>query len=150
MSIRRHFPDLPPVWAAGFFAVQIGLGWALPLIRFGDWAWPLGWLLLGAGLALAGWSSVWFWRKKTTIEPHETPGTLIVEGPFRLNRNPIYTAMAICLVGTGFLVGALSAVLLVALFPPVITRRFIRAEELALRAAFGPEAERYMARTRRW
>nr|WP_286174071.1 isoprenylcysteine carboxylmethyltransferase family protein [Rhodobacter sp. NTK016B] len=141
---------MPPVWAAGTFALQIILSWAAPLVRFGGWAWPLGWLLLGGGLALAGWSAFWFWRKKTSIEPHETPSTLIVEGPYRLNRNPIYTAMAICLLGTGLLVNALSALVLVVLFPPLITRRFIRHEEQSLHDAFGPEAERYMARTRRW
>ena len=150
MSIRRDFPDLPPVWAAG----TLGLQWAatewVPLVRLGRLADGLGWVSVVAGLALAVWAALWFRRKRTTIEPRETPSTLIVEGPFRINRNPIYAGMALVLLGAGLVLGALSAVLLAIAFPIVVTRRFILGEEDALRAAFGEEADAYLARTRRW
>ncbi|GAB1378554.1 methyltransferase family protein [Pararhodobacter aggregans] len=150
MSHLRGFPDLPPVWAFGVFLLQGLLARLLPLAGLGGWAWPLGWVLLAAGLGLAGWAALWFWRKRTAIEPRRVPKALIVEGPYRLNRNPIYTGMALALLGTGFLWGTLSALLVVALFPPLITHRFIRAEEQALLDTFGAEAERYSAATRRW
>ncbi|REC94650.1 methyltransferase family protein [Kushneria indalinina] len=107
-------------------------------------------LLAGMGLALAGWAILWFVRRRTPIEPHETPTCLIVEGPFRLNRNPIYSAMTLLLLALALWNGALSALLTVGLFPWVITRRFIHHEERALRDVFGAQAERYFARTRRW
>ena len=97
-----------------------------------------------------GWSAWWFWRKKTTIEPHHTPTALIVEGPYRLSRNPIYLALLVLLVGYVLRLGSLSPVLLPLLFFWVLTRRFIEPEEEALRRAFGDEAEAYLARTRRW
>ena len=37
-----------------------------------------------------------------------------------------------------------------AVFVGLITRRFIRPEEARLRVGFGPAAEAFMARTRRW
>ena len=151
MSIRRDFPDLPPVWAAGTAAAQWALSRWLPVGRLNpEWADPLGWAALAAGLALIAWAALWFRHHRTSIEPGDVPTALIVEGPFRLNRNPIYTGMTLCLIGTGVLSGALGAVLLAAAFPALITVRFVRAEEATLRTAFGPEADSYIARSRRW
>ncbi|MCB1389401.1 MAG: isoprenylcysteine carboxylmethyltransferase family protein [Rhodobacteraceae bacterium] len=150
MSHLRGFPDLPPVWAFGVFLMQLLLSRFLPLAELGGWARTAGWLLLAAGFGLAGWAAFWFWRKRTRIEPRQVPRALIVEGPYRVNRNPIYTGMLLSLVGTGLLSGALSALLLAAVFPPIVTARFIRGEEDGLRTTFGAEAERYIARTRRW
>ncbi len=151
MSIRRDFPDLPPVWAAGTLAAQWMVAEWLPLLDFdGGWVDAIGWLFVAAGLGLAVWAAIWFARKRTTIEPREEPTTLIVEGPFRVNRNPIYTGMALVLLGTGVILGALSAFALAFAFPVIITRRFILGEEAALRGAFGAEADAYIATTRRW
>ena len=151
MSVTRDFPDLPPVWALGFAAGQGVLAALLPLVQFDPgWATPIGWTLIALGFGLVVWSAWWFRRKRTTIEPRERPTALIVEGPYRINRNPIYTGMAVALVGIGFMLGALSAVLPALTFPFVIGRRFVRGEEAVLRKAFGAEAEHYFAATRRW
>ena len=148
MSVRQGFPDIPPVWALGVAAAQWAAAALLPVLRF-ELEW-LGWALVLAGLALGVWAAVWFRRKRTSIEPRDVPRALIVEGPFRVNRNPIYTGFALILLGWGVLLGALSAALLSAAFPLAIDRRFVRGEEAALRAAFGSEADRYIAATRRW
>ena len=148
MSVRRDFPDIPPIWALGVATLQWLAALLVPLWRF-EAGW-LGGLLALTGLALGVWAGLWFARKRTTIEPRDTPTTLIVEGPFRINRNPIYTGGALMLLGWGIWLGALSAVFLAFAFPPVITRRFIRGEEADLRAAFGAEADTYIAATRRW
>ena len=116
----------------------------------GAWADALGWLLVAGGLALIGWAALWFRRKRTSIEPREVPRALIVEGPYRVNRNPIYAGMALILLGAGLVLGALSSVVLAFAFPFIITRRFVIGEEAALREAFGAEADAYIARTRRW
>ncbi|MEM7710848.1 MAG: isoprenylcysteine carboxylmethyltransferase family protein [Pseudomonadota bacterium] len=148
MSLRRDFPDLPPIWALGLLTAQVLLTAYLPLQRF---SLPIvGWVVFAIGLALAVWAAWWFWRKRTTIEPRDAPTTLIVEGPFRLNRNPIYSGAALCLLGAGIILGSLSALLMVPLFCWIVSRRFILEEEATLRAAFGEEADRYIAATRRW
>ncbi|UWQ20340.1 isoprenylcysteine carboxylmethyltransferase family protein [Jannaschia sp. W003] len=151
MSHLHGFPDLPPVWAAGTALAQWAASAVVPLVRV-DAAWldALGGALALAGLALAAWSAWWFRHKRTPIMPRERPTALIVEGPYRVNRNPIYSAMALVLLGLAAMFGTLAALLLAGAFVAVITQRFVRGEEAALRAAFGPEAERYFARTRRW
>ncbi len=148
MSKRRFTPDLPPVWLAGHMAIAWALARWLPLWRFD--AGPVGRLIIVLGVAIILWSAWWFWRKRTPIEPRHTPKALIVEGPYRLNRNPIYTGLVIILAGWALGLGAISALLTVPILPLVLTRRFIAPEEAALRAVFGAEAERYLARSRRW
>ena len=145
-----RFPDLPPVWFVGHLVASYVLG----LIPFGDISGEgsilMGRAIIVLGIMLIGWSAWWFWRKKTTIEPGHTPTTLIVEGPYRINRNPIYTGMLLVLVGFAITEGTVLALLPCITFPMIITSRFVEGEEDALREAFGEEAESYIARTRRW
>ena len=150
-TLRHNFPDLPPIWAAGFALAAVIAGQLLPPGPF-DHAAPriLGLILIAAGLLLAAWAALWFRRKRTSIEPREVPRQLIVEGPFRINRNPIYTGMALVIFGAALLWGSWISLIIAALFPPLITARFIQGEEDTLRRAFGSEAETYIARTRRW
>lgn len=151
MAMRDKFPDLPPIWATGFFVAEWVAASVLPIVTFGaPVAAALGAIFALAGFGIAIWAAVWFGRKKTAIEPGDTPTSLIVEGPFRINRNPIYTGMALVLFGVALWLGSLSSVLIALIFPLVITSRFIRDEEAALRKAFGADAERYFAKTRRW
>ncbi|MEM8869990.1 MAG: methyltransferase [Pseudomonadota bacterium] len=141
-------PDMPPVWLALFALVAWALGRFVPVVTF-DVA-IVGRIAIWLGIAIIVWSAFWFWRKKTPIEPGHAPKALIVEGPYRINRNPIYTGLAIILLGFALNQGALSALLPALLFPLLITRRFILAEEAMLREGFGAEAECYIGRTRRW
>ena len=91
-----------------------------------------------------------FLRHRTPIEPHHTPNALISTGPFAITRNPIYVAMALMLAGWALWSGVVLGLVLVPLFRWIITRRFILDEEARLRAAFGPDADAYIANTRRW
>lgn len=147
----KGFPDLPPLWLLLFLSAA----WGLKALAFGPVleAAPLrllGGSCAGAGLAVIAWSLWWFWRKGTTVEPHHTPTKLIVEGPYRLSRNPIYLGMALILLGAVLWWGALLGLGLVVGYVLLIQLRFVRREEAALRAGFGPEAERYLSQTRPW
>lgn len=147
----KGFPDLPPIWLAGFCVVAWALATYLPLVAgFGPIFRLAGIVMVVAGLGIVIWSALWFLRKKTTIEPHHAPSTLITEGPFKYSRNPIYLAMVVMLTGYVLWLGALSPVLLPGLFISILTLRFILPEEDRLVDAFGPEAKRYMQVTRRW
>jgi protein-S-isoprenylcysteine O-methyltransferase Ste14 len=147
----KGFPDLPPVWLLGFMAAAWAIDRGLPLVEaFGPVYRAAGGLLMLAALALIAWSALWFWRKKTTIEPHHTPTALIVEGPYRLSRNPIYLALLALLAGYVLRLGSLGPVILPFAYYIVLTRRFIEPEEAGLRRLFGAEAHAYLENTRRW
>jgi protein-S-isoprenylcysteine O-methyltransferase Ste14 len=143
----KGFPDLPPVWAAGAAAASWALARVAPLAT---WPGGAGYVFMAAGLILIAWSALWFQRKRTPIMPHEEPRALIVEGPFRINRNPIYTGLVLIVAGFAVWLGALSGLLPALALPLVIHRRFVLKEEAALRRAFGAEAEAYFRATRRW
>lgn len=147
----KGFPDLPPVWLAGFMALAWVIDRGMPLVEmFGPVYRALGALLILVALVLIGWSAFWFWRKKTTIEPYHTPTALIVEGPYRLSRNPIYLGLLAILTGYVLWLGSLAPVILPFAFYWVLTSRFIEPEEAGLRRIFGAEAHAYLERTRRW
>jgi protein-S-isoprenylcysteine O-methyltransferase Ste14 len=141
--------DLPPVWLAFFAALAWALSWIGPLYSFGPRPVTAG-LCIVAGVVLIGWSISLFVGRATPMEPRKTPSALLSTGPYRVNRNPVYTGLALLLLAFGLWLGALSAALMAGAFVIVIDRRFVRGEEAALRKAFGPAAEAYLARTRRW
>jgi protein-S-isoprenylcysteine O-methyltransferase Ste14 len=121
----------------------------LPVVTFNlpDW---VGWLICAAGFSWAFAAGALFMARKTPVEPRRNPTVLLVEGPFRVNRNPIYTGMTIVLVGWACVLGAASAFVPALLFPLLITWRFVLGEERRLIATFGHDAEAYLSRTRWW
>ncbi|MCC5992454.1 MAG: isoprenylcysteine carboxylmethyltransferase family protein [Rhodobacteraceae bacterium] len=142
--------DYPPVWLAGtILLVWLETRLVGPLLPFAP-VQGAGTALLLLGLALLGGAALSFWRARSTIIPHQTPGVLITSGLFRLSRNPIYLGDALILAGMSLRWGAVTGLVLLPAFLWVLTKRFIEPEEQRLRAAFGPEADAYFARTRRW
>ena len=151
IAMKSSAYDMPPVWTLEAAVVAWVLGRYLPVWDFsGIIPGLLGWLVMAGGVGLVFWSASWFRRKQTTINPKLEPTSLIVEGPYRFSRNPIYLGMAIFLAGWALWIGALSALAVPFVFTRIITRRFILREEEALRAQFGQEAEDFLANTRRW
>ena len=109
-----------------------------------------GWLLIGGGLCVALYVDLTFKRRGTTILPFREASTLVVEGPFRYSRNPIYAGMAAALVGLGITLGKPLPLLVVPVFIWLIQRHFIRQEEAELEATFGDDYRSYRKRVRRW
>ena len=147
----KGFPDLPPIWWLGSIALIYAQTWLLP-----SWLFPgplfdmLSWIFLALALSLIAGSAVWFWRKRTPIEPHHTPKNLIVEGPYRLSRNPIYLSLVLLTCASALGHGSPFGIGVAALLWWVLDRRFAAREEALLLRTFGAEAEAYLARTRRW
>lgn len=146
----KGFPDLPPIWLLGTMALSWGLARLLPAPSPGAVGLWLGAGIIVAGLALIAWSGLWFLRKRTPIEPHHAPKALIVEGPYRVSRNPIYLALVAIALGYALRQENILALLPVPVLLVILDRRFASAEESGLRAAFGAQAETYLRTTRRW
>ena len=140
--------DLPPVWALFTAASAWVLALLIPVLRFHIPLLP--WVIMAAGLALVAWSAVHFFQNQTPIEPGKTPKVLLNKGPFRINRNPVYTGMTLILIGFALNLGAVTAFFPIVTFPMLLTKRFILGEEARLRQAFGEEAKNYISTTRRW
>src|SRR5205809_6985955 len=143
----------PPLLYAGGFAVGYGAHRLLP-IRL--WPQPtmlesvLGWGLLVAGVLLVASAAYLFRRAGTRPTPTKPTSALVIWGPCRFTRNPMYVGMAALYVGGTLL---LSDPWPLAFLPVVITlvqRRVIAREEAYLERRFGDEYRTYKARVRRW
>src|SRR5262249_49331530 len=67
-------------------------------------------------------SAAWlFARRRTTLVPHRTSSELVIEGPFRFTRNPMYVTLIAIYVAVTLWTGA-SAALALLLLPLVVTR----------------------------
>jgi protein-S-isoprenylcysteine O-methyltransferase Ste14 len=123
---------------------------------------PLTWLLsiraaevLGAfffalGLIVVLISIATFVAAKTTPVPYRRPAALVIRGPYRLSRNPMYVGVTLIYLGVAAVRRVLWPVLLLPIPLALLNTFVIPQEESALRAAFGAAYERYCARVRRW
>lgn len=116
---------------------------------------PGPWNLLGgapivAGVALHTATSRLFALRGTTRAALGEPSVLVVDGPFRWTRNPMYLAGVVILLGSACVLGSVTPFLVAPLFAGVVQIRFIRVEERMLEERFGEEYQAYRARVRRW
>ena len=110
----------------------------------------LGPVLIVLGFASADSALLNLWRVHTDIMTRNPTTSLVVKGPYRISRNPIYLGMTMIYGGIAVLTNALSALLLLPAVVLMIQRGAIAPEEQYLERRFGGEYLRYKARVRRW
>ena len=112
---------------------------------------PIGWLPLAAGVALMLWCWMDFARRgRGTPAPYDPPTRLVVGGPYRAVRNPMYVAGIVFLLGLAVVTGAPGLVAYAGGFW-LLTALFVAGyEEPALRRRFGAEYEDYRRAVPGW
>jgi protein-S-isoprenylcysteine O-methyltransferase Ste14 len=109
-----------------------------------------GFVFVGVGIAVA-FSAVGIFRKtKTTTVPHETPTTLVISGPYRFTRNPMYVALTLVYLGVAGTRNEIWPVIVLPLLLAYINFLVIPVEEKNLRSVFGDEYQKYGERVGRW
>jgi protein-S-isoprenylcysteine O-methyltransferase Ste14 len=111
-----------------------------------------GLLLMAGGAALYVATAFWGFalRGRGTPAPIDPPKTLVVEGPYRVVRNPMYSAVASVVMGEALLFQSVAlGELAVALFAGAMVF-VLFYEEPALRRKFGAEYEAYCRQVPRW
>ena len=103
-----------------------------------------------AGIALVLWAAGLFRRAGTPIKPFESSSELVLTGPYRFTRNPMYLGLTVILLGTGVLLGSATPFLVVPVFLLLLDRLFVRHEEAMLAGRFGEAYEAFRRRVRRW
>jgi len=135
-------------WPHEVRALNAELGWPVwthPVAR------ALGVLLIAVGATLFVRCTLLFGRRGSgTPVPTDPPAKLVIEGPFRWSRNPIYVGYVIALVGEALLFGQAA----LAFYTVVCTLAFhliiVFGEEPLLRHRFGDEYRRYAEQVPRW
>lgn len=146
-----RFPP-PLIFVGGFLAGWVVNRWGrgLPLSRGGV---PLEWIGFGiaiAGVILAAWGIVTFRRSRTAVIPHHAASQLVMNGPYRFTRNPMYVGLTIAYVGGSAVINSAWPLILLPIGLVVLVRSVVSREEQYLSDAFGEQFAAYRSRVRRW
>jgi protein-S-isoprenylcysteine O-methyltransferase Ste14 len=87
---------------------------------------------------------------KGTPAPFDPPRRLVVRGPYRFVRNPMYVGAALAMTGAAIYYQSVALIVYVVVFL-IVTHLFVVAyEEPTLSRTFGKDYEAYRARVGRW
>jgi len=110
-----------------------------------------GMVIGGAGAAVALWCIFTFaFVGKGTPAPFDPPRRLVIRGPYRFVRNPMYIGALFTLIGAALFYGSLPILEYTGLFLLVTHLFVILYEEPTLRRTFGEQYEAYCRTVRRW
>src|SRR4051812_11210352 len=143
---------LPPFWFFFFLIIGLIVHFFHPAIHYFDFSYPvIGIAILIAGFALPLYASALFSKEKTEILPTSpTNSKLIVYGPFKYTRNPMYLGMVVQLLGVAIWVGTLPMFVATVLLFLVFNFVFIPFEEAKMSRIFGEQYDAYCRKVRRW
>ena len=144
---------VPWVFVLGYLAA-VGLETFLPDMRFGERAQLVikltGGAIFLAGAVIAGWPLLLFHRARTTTTPGQASRALVIRGPYRFTRNPMYVGLTLAYLGEMGLRVETAPLVPLLLVLAYVDRIVIPLEEARLTEVFGRAYEDYRARVRRW
>ncbi len=148
-GLRLRVP--PPAYAVLLALLAWGAQAAFDCPTLVGYPWRLVAALPGAaGAALVFWSFSRFRGRRTTVHPFGRPSALVVDGPYRVTRNPMYVSLTAALLGLALFIGTLPFFLVPLAFFLIMNTVQIPHEERLLAGLFGDEWEAYRRRVRRW
>ena len=83
-------------------------------------------------------------------EPMQKPSNLVLAGPYRFSRNPLYLGGLLALLGLVIVWSSVVTAILTILVYIIFKYLFIKKEELILEEEFGDEYRDFKKRVRRW
>jgi protein-S-isoprenylcysteine O-methyltransferase Ste14 len=114
---------------------------------------PLGWIVIALG-ATIGLPCVWefAWRGLGTPAPFDPPRKLVVSGPYRFVRNPMYVGGGLVFIGEAITFPHITVLMLIeaAIAFSAVSIFIILYEEPTLRRMFGADYELYCRNVGRW
>lgn len=99
---------------------------------------------------IALWALIGFYRADTDVRPDKPDSALIMSGPYRYSRNPLYIVLILVQITAALWLNMLWVLLLTPLSAVVINYYAVRREERYLEQRFGQEYLDYKQRVRRW
>jgi len=110
-----------------------------------------GMVIGGTGAAVALWCIFTFAATgRGTPAPFDPPRRLVMKGPYRFARNPMYIGAGLALAGAALFYGSLPLLSYAALFYVATHLFVVWYEEPTLRRSFGQRYETYCREVRRW
>ena len=147
-----RFP--PPLVALLIILLGYGLERALPLLVVpvpSVARYAVGGLIVATAVAVLGvWPFVLFKRSGQDLKPWTPTPELLVAGPYKFTRNPMYLMMVLVCVGVAVILASAWTLLLSPLCGWIVFLTAVRQEEAYLERKFGDGYRRYKQMVRRW
>jgi protein-S-isoprenylcysteine O-methyltransferase Ste14 len=142
----------PPLLFAGSLVLGMVLHFLVPLgVHLAAMpARAAGVVLLIGGALLARWGEKTLHRAGTNVNPGKPTTAIVVDGPFRYSRNPLYLAVTAGYSGISLLLPALWPLLLLIPVLVVLQWGVVAREERYLDRKFGDPYRVYRTQVRRW
>lgn len=141
------------IFVPGFWTVLMPY-WLIPRGKRPDvhGAGAAGWFFIAAGAAIYFVCAFWGFalRGKGTPAPIDPPKKLVVEGPYRVVRNPMYWGVGFVVMGEAAVFHSRELAEMAALLVVGVNLFVLLYEEPALKRKFGKEYEEYCRRVPRW
>jgi len=142
----------PPIWMIAMllaaYAMQRSFAWA-QTVYFRSL--PHAILLTVLGILLAAWGRSAFAAAGTEIMPASASNKrLVISGPFRFTRNPMYLGLVLASLGIALFPGTLPFFLVPVLLFLLCNFVFIPFEEAKMQRQFNDQYAEYRRRVRRW
>jgi protein-S-isoprenylcysteine O-methyltransferase Ste14 len=110
----------------------------------------LAWIFSLVWLALTATSIGNFRRSRTSIVPVRPATALVISGPYRFTRNPMYVGMAALTVALALFMNSWWPIAFLVPVLATVQVAVIAREERYLERRFGADYIAYMRRVRRW
>lgn len=123
------------------------------IVRPAMFAWPqiAGAILCAAGAAVALWCvGTFIFIGKGTPAPFDPPRRLVIRGPYRFVRNPMYIGAACALAGAALFYDSMPLLIYGIALLLLSHLIVVFYEEPTLRRSFGAEYETYCGSVKRW
>lgn len=135
--------------------LALGLGfllrWLMPLhLLPNGFPAAIGPVVVGVALGFFLWAVYTLVSGGASIPTSKPTDAIVMRGPFRFSRNPIYLAMVLLQVGVGIWTDSLWFIVLAAVSAWLLWWGVISREERYLERKFGNEYLAYKAKVRRW
>ena len=142
---------IPPlVYLAGIVIGFLANAWMPIKVVPNSVAWTIGGILIFCGAVLTGSAVLRFKDADTTVRPDRAASTLVIAGPYRITRNPMYLGFALAYLGIAIAGQSIWALVLLPVVLVIVQRGAIEPEEAFLKKCFGTDYVSYKNRVRRW
>jgi protein-S-isoprenylcysteine O-methyltransferase Ste14 len=141
----------PPLLYGAALLVVLVLRWSWPMPLFGPGVarWPgLALVVLGIGIAI--WGGRTMLAARTNVDPSLPATAIVVSGPFRFSRNPLYLALTLVYVGLTLALNAWWGIVVLVPLLIVMHLGVVLREERYLEHKFGEVYRQYRSKVRRY
>jgi protein-S-isoprenylcysteine O-methyltransferase Ste14 len=140
-----------PSWFNLFIPISIAAHFIFPIEMFFHSSLRYsGIVLILVGMVLNLVASSKLRISQTPVEFNQIPAQLVITGPYRYSRNPIYLGGLIILLGVAFLLGSLVSFFFPVILFLLLQFLYIPFEEREMERIFGLQYIDYKRKVRRW